>query len=452
MKRIFIILLMLICKFGFATHMIGAYITMQHQSGYTYQVNYISLTNVGPQIQADRCTMTIYFSDGDSIIANRINGPMGSCMAPSTIGEVIANGVKYNHYQGLKTFNNPGIYTAWAQDANRTDGIINIPGSVNIPMYNQSLITVVDPALYCPISTVELGAFPITKNGINYKYLSDISLTKTHSDSVSYSIDTCRNTQGNSIVGYTYPLGTNLNTHTGKIAIDSFSFVGNYALAIRINTWRNGILISYVTVDFLTSINANNTLALNLPINTNLVQNNDSVYIGNFSINDTIAISYNNSQQYQIKLYSEINDSLITSNTNGTTTTLKMVSLALLERKQAYKLTLRAINNPMTLNESKDYIFYFNIGNNNPSTCTLPQDLGTAENKLTSIQLFPNPANDFVSIQGAKNQYLKIYDIYGKTIYNKQLKSETEKIDIQNLSNGIYIINIGNYSSKFVKN
>lgn len=70
---------MLMSALSFATHNRGGYIAMEHVSGYTYKIKFVSITNVGPQIQADRCTITVNFSDGDSVILNRVNGPTGSC-------------------------------------------------------------------------------------------------------------------------------------------------------------------------------------------------------------------------------------------------------------------------------------------------------------------------------------------------------------------------------------
>lgn len=435
----------------YATHMLGGYISLQHITDYTYKVKFVSYTNEGANIQADRCYVNIHFSDGDSIICDRINGLPGNCTGVSTMGQVIANSVKYNVYEGIKTFNNPGDYLVWTYDPNRSDGIVNIPGSINAPFYIETFIRVVDPNLYCPISSIDFGQLPVLSNPINTIFEFNLPIVKNQNDSISYQLDTCRQYNNVPIIGYTYPTGISFNNDYGKFIMSTIAAQGKYGIATRVNKWRNGVLVSYTLVDFTFMLNGALSNTIQMPINSNLIANSDSVYIGNFSINDTIIITYFNPSNYVVSLYSEVNDSLITQNTSGTTTQLSLTNLSSLERRQPYKLTLRAIDNPITNNMGKDYIFLFTIGNNNLFNCILPQDLGAVENMKSSIQFFPNPANDYVSINGAKNQYLNIIDIYGKTIYKGQLKSDTEVIDIQDLSNGVYIINIGYESSKFVK-
>lgn len=443
-------LLILVCSCTFATHLIGGYIAMKHVSGYTYEVKYVSITNVSAQIQADRCWQTIYFSDGDSIIINRLNGPIGSCQN-ATMGVVIANGIKYNSYQGLKTFNNPGNYTAWVMDANRSDGIINIPGSINVPMYHQSYITVVDPALYCPISTVDLGSFPVLKSNINENYFSDLSIIRTDGDSVTYRIDTCRVFSGNAIVGYSLPQGLSVNGSNGKLAMNTQAAIGSYALALRINTWRNGILVSYVTLDYSTQIYATGSNNVNLPITSNLTLNNDSIYSQNYSVTDTIKINYDNTAQYQVNLYSEINSSLITQNTIGAYTNLSIANLAQLERKQPYKLTLRAVENPMTTNASKDYIFYFTVGNTDSLLCTLPLDLGKNEISKNEIQPYPNPAqNELFFTNVPHNATIQCYNLQGQLVYAKPIQKNV--IDISKLPAGLYFYKICDASGAVVSN
>ncbi|HRG58658.1 MAG TPA: T9SS type A sorting domain-containing protein [Bacteroidia bacterium] len=450
MKVKITILLILFNLTCYATHMIGGYIAMQHVSGFTYNVKFVSIANAGPQIQADRCWQTIYFSDGDSIIVPRVNGPSGSC--DSMMGEIIATNLKYNVYQGTKTFNNPGDYLVWTHDPNRSDGIVNIPGSINAPFYIETFIRVVDPNLYCPISSIDFGQLPVLSNPVNSIFEFNLPIVKTQNDSISYQLDTCRQYNNVPIIGYTYPMGISFNTDYGKFIMSTTAAQGKYGIATRVNKWRNGVLVSYTLVDFTFMLNGALSNTIQMPINSNLIANSDSVYIGNFSINDTLIITYFNPSNYVVSLYSEINDSLITQNTNGTTTQLSITNLSTLERRQPYKLTLRAIDNPMTNNLGKDLIFLFTIGNNNLINCTLPQDLGASSNGLISLNTFPNPASAYIIVKGAQNKSLLINDITGKLLMQKKIVSDLEYVNIQNLENGIYIVNIEGNTMKLIKN
>jgi hypothetical protein len=138
-----------------------------------------------------------------------------------------------------------------------------------------------------------------------------------------------------------------------------------------------------------------------------------------------------------VSLYSEINDSLITQINSGNTTQFSIANLSSLERKQPYKLTLRAIDNPMTNNIGKDFIFLFTIGNNNLINCTLPQDLGSSAININDIQLYPNPVNNqlyFANVPA--NSTIQVYNLQGQVTIDKQLK--TSELNMNELKQGLY--------------
>jgi hypothetical protein len=367
------------------------------------------------------------------------------------MGLVIANGIKYNVYEGFKTFATQGNFTAWATDANRNDGIINIPGSVNVPFYCETFLRVFDPVNYCPVSTVDFGFFPAYNATINSIFNSDLPIVMTDGDSITYRIDTCKTSFGNNIVGYSIPQGVAVNSSNGKFTISSPQQQGQFNFAIRTNKWRNGVLVSYTILDFGMDISASFINNVQLPINSNLSINNDSIYIGNFAITDTIKINYDNTSQYQVNLYSEIDSNLIEQGTLGNITSLKITNLTSLERKQPYKLTLRAWKNLVTTNASKDYIFYFTIGNTDSTLCTLPVDLGSAETIKNAIQIYPNPAQNELFINNAPlNSYIQFYNLQGQMVLNKSLQKAS--VNINELQNGLYLYRIYNANSGVIFN
>lgn len=441
MKIRITVLMIIISSCAFATHMIGGYIALEHMTGFTYNVKYYSITNVGPSIQADRCLQIVYFSDGDSIIVNRINGPFGAGICDTMMGEVIANGLKYSVYTGVKTFVNQGNFKAWVNDENRNDGIINIPGAVNIPFYCETFLRVFDPILYCPVNTVDFGFFPAYNATINSPFNSDLPIAMTEGDSITYLIDSCKSSFGNNIIGYSIPQGVSVNSSNGKFSISAPQQQGQFGFALRANKWRNGVLVSYTILDFGLNISSSFVNNVNLPVTSNLALNNDSIYSGNFAITDTIHISYNNPSQYQVNLYSEIDSNLIAQSTSGNTTNLNMTNLTGLERKQPYKLTLRAWQNLVTSNASKDYIFYFTIGNNDATLCTLPLDLGSNEATTSAIQIYPNPTQNELFINNAPvNSYIQIYNLQGQLVLKKALQKPS--INLSELQNGLYLYHL----------
>lgn len=75
---------------------------------------------------------------------------------------------------------------------------------------------------------------------------------------------------------------------------------------------------------------------------------------------------------------------------------------------------------------------------------------GITEASEKKISFYPNPADDFLLINGADNgAVIKIYDLSGKLVSSKQ--NNSEPIDIKNLQAGVYIILVENNEMKFTQ-
>lgn len=60
-----------------------------------------------------------------------------------------------------------------------------------------------------------------------------------------------------------------------------------------------------------------------------------------------------------------------------------------------------------------------------------------------SFNLYPNPANNQITIQGVKNNgILVISDALGNVVKKKNIKSSTQTIAVSNLRNGVYFVNV----------
>ena len=63
--------------------------------------------------------------------------------------------------------------------------------------------------------------------------------------------------------------------------------------------------------------------------------------------------------------------------------------------------------------------------------------------EFSSIRISPNPATDFIQVSGLKaTEKYAIYNILGAEIKSGTV-SNTEEIDIRNLSNGLYFLKLG---------
>jgi hypothetical protein len=77
------------------------------------------------------------------------------------------------------------------------------------------------------------------------------------------------------------------------------------------------------------------------------------------------------------------------------------------------------------------------------SSCVIINNVSLEEDLINLFKIFPNPANDVVTIQSNSNDNgnITIKDVTGKTIYNFTIAgNESLKIDLTNFSSGLYFI------------
>ncbi len=75
---------------------------------------------------------------------------------------------------------------------------------------------------------------------------------------------------------------------------------------------------------------------------------------------------------------------------------------------------------------------------------------GNKEKTIAGLTIYPNPATDYITVQGCNNQSLVIYDLKGRKRLEKDILGDRVKIDIENLETGIYIAKAGNLTQKII--
>ncbi|AZB08019.1 T9SS C-terminal target domain-containing protein [Chryseobacterium sp. G0162] len=87
-----------------------------------------------------------------------------------------------------------------------------------------------------------------------------------------------------------------------------------------------------------------------------------------------------------------------------------------------------------------------------PTTVLANKEIMTVKNKLAA---FPIPAKTTLKINNPQNNASKVevFDTTGKLVINQTFSSHDDLItlNVQNLTNGLYIYKIGDLSSKFIK-
>tara|TARA_B100000780_G_C21053927_1_gene423324 strand:+ start:650 stop:889 length:240 start_codon:yes stop_codon:yes gene_type:complete len=67
------------------------------------------------------------------------------------------------------------------------------------------------------------------------------------------------------------------------------------------------------------------------------------------------------------------------------------------------------------------------------------------------IKVFPNPTNSVLNIVAEKNIDVKVINVLGRTIASQRLIRGNNAINVSELKSGIYFLQAGNKTVKFMK-
>jgi gliding motility-associated-like protein len=245
---LFILLMMCLPSSLFATHQRAAEIIYRHLSGLTYEITLISYTYTPSPANAYRDYLTISWGDGTVSEIPRVEKTN------------LANEISYNRYTGQHTYLGPSTYIISCEDPNRNGGILNIPNSINTPLFIYSEL-VINPFLGGYNNSPVLLLPPIDNGCVDQPFYHNPGAYDADGDSLSYKLVSCRGAQGLVIPGYTLPPASNfihLDSVTGDLLWDSPTQQGEYNIAILIEEWRNHVRIGSVLRDMQIIITACN--------------------------------------------------------------------------------------------------------------------------------------------------------------------------------------------------
>lgn len=247
MKKSVLILFTLLAAYfqASATHQRAAEITFRHISGLTYEAKIITYT-YSPSL-ADRPELDIFWGDGTYSTLKRTQ----LTLLPDNI---TLNIYDYKPEDGAitnrHTYSSPGTYILYMEDPNRNYGVLNIPNSVNVPMYVETQL-VINPFLGYNDSPTLLNP-PIDIGCVNQVFIHNPGAYDINGDSLSFRLVNCKTTGGIDIPGFIQPMASNsfsINPVTGDVIWDTPVMVGEYNIAFVIEEWRRGVKIGSVTRD-----------------------------------------------------------------------------------------------------------------------------------------------------------------------------------------------------------
>lgn len=253
MKKFLLILFSCISAAAFATHERAGEITYRCLGGNIYEITITTYTKAS-SCPADKCSLMVFFGDGDSALAYRKNGVdcNGFPSNCSTIngyppcahcGEMVGPDIKKNVYTVIHTY--PGgnyYYIIHMTDPNRNDNIANIPGG-GVPFSIQDTIVIPDPTIMQPFNnSAILVNPPIDKACSGSTFIHNPGAVDPDGDSLSYSLGVCYQDLNTPVSGYVFPPGVSIDPVTGDFVWTSPPpspvICDEYNFAIDIREWR----------------------------------------------------------------------------------------------------------------------------------------------------------------------------------------------------------------------
>ena len=113
---------------AFATHQRAGEISYVYISGLTYEFTIVTYTYTPSP--ADRPQIEVFWGDGSSSVIDR------------TSKVNLENNISRNVYVTQHTFAAAGTYHVTFEDPNRNAGIVNIPSSVEIPFFIETILVI----------------------------------------------------------------------------------------------------------------------------------------------------------------------------------------------------------------------------------------------------------------------------------------------------------------------
>jgi len=240
---------------------------------WTYEICIITYTKTS-STAADRPSLdSVYLGDGSPPVVFQ-----------RSLKEDLGNDISRNTYKYIYTYSGNGTFLIHFEDPNRNSGVVNIPGSVEVPFYVSTLLTVSQfvGANSSPVLTYP----PIDRGCVDRVFIHNANAFDPDGDSLSYELTVCRGLNGDPIPGYSYPVTSNsfsIDAITGDLVWNTPITISGFApweynVAFKIYEWRNGVNIGYVTRDMQIIIgNCTNNPPVIQPLNDTCVVAGDTL-------------------------------------------------------------------------------------------------------------------------------------------------------------------------------
>ncbi len=451
MKNIYLVTSLIITIFTqthlFATHNRAGEIIYTQMDSYTIEAQIITYTKTS-SAAADRDSLQICWGDGLCEYIDRSNGD----------GEILPHDQKRNIYTGQHTYAEFGNYILSMTDPNRNHGILNVnpPLSDNVVFYIETQFTLSEEIDHSPV----LLQAPIDIAFLGTPFLHTPNAYDPDGDSIAYELAVPLEANDMEVPNYfelteIEPENNNtltFNEDTGLLVWNAPQLAGEYNIAIKVKSFRNGELLGSVLRDMqILVMPEGNPLPM---ISTDNFGNDNTIY--NMTPNEDVnfQIFANGATPQQILTLSSSSELYETPLGNITFTvnepsdnniqaTFDWHTHESYIREQPYQLVFKVQDDSGLANFK---IIRFRV---RPVV-----SVDQVNEEETTYPVYPNPARDFIlynNIFTKHNEYT-ILNANGQSVLNGKLTSDVVKIEITNLPSGTYYIKVDNFSGRtFIK-
>ncbi len=231
-----------------ATHNRAGEITYQQIGPLTIRMTITTYTKESSS-GADRDSLEVSWGDGITSWVLRSNGK----------GKILENDIKLNTYIQEHTYPGRSSYTITFTDPNRSGNILNInyPRSDDVKFFLSTRLTLLDLQFQGGNSSAQLLQPPIDIACVGQPFIHNPNAYDVDGDSISYELIVPLQGEGDKVPNYFSPdqiipgplNQIYLNPVTGDFIWQNPPQQGEYNIAMRINEWRDGVLINSIVRD-----------------------------------------------------------------------------------------------------------------------------------------------------------------------------------------------------------
>lgn len=444
-KLIPLLALSFITTIAFASHLRCGYITAfkQNCSSTTYTITVTVFTNTASPVRFGE-DGTLDFGDGTNMLIPGVENIARPDLGPN-IG--IAS-FTINH-----TYATSGRYLVGYVEQNRNGGLLNISNSLFTPFYTETLID----TDFC--STPKFISPPIFIGNTSSDFNASFGAVSQDDVQMTYELVTPYRDRGTPVDEFIMPSGITLNYLTGlfnwNMSESDFHSPGEYNFAVSAIQWTREDDIwyreQYVRIDFQVILDGD-TPENYLMHDNQLLDQYQRIAVAATEAK-TIKVFYEIDNQYQpkLELFSAFPEESLSFTTYDSVSTSRgkdikvgklMISPGVDDiRSNGYVVTVRGSHVDGSGKVSSDLSYLVYTADELPP---LPNPIVTAtEDEVTTVQVYPNPAHDFLDIDVAGGGYstVLIYSAQGTLLKSQRFESHAT-MDTRNLPAGVYICDV----------